>query len=96
MFRQAEVIAGFAGSALFNLCFCTSPKRVVMIAPDSYLERNEYLIASVLGHEIDLVWCKTDVRPPQNAEEDIGDFKAGFTFDFAREGVYLNAVLASL
>ena len=96
MFRQAEVIAGFAGSALFTLCFCTSPKRVVMIAPDSYHERNEYLIASVLGHEIDLVWSEADVRPPQNAEGDIGDFKAGFTFDFAREGVYLDSVLASL
>lgn len=94
IFRQAEVIAGFAGSGLFSLAFCTSPKRVVMISPESYAERNEYLIASVLGHEIDLVWCKADVRPPQHPENE--SFKPGFTFDFAREGVHLNSVLASL
>lgn len=92
IFRQAEVIAGFAGSGLFSLAFCESPKRVVMISPESYAERNEYLIASVLGHEIDLVWCKADDRAPHNAIED----KHGFTFDFAREGVHLNSVLASL
>lgn len=90
IFRQAEVVAGFAGSGLFSLCLCASPKRVVMILPESYTARNEYMIASVLGHEIDLVSCKADIFEPGHAA------KAGFTFDFDREGVYLKGVLSSL
>ena len=95
IFRQAEVVAGFAGSGLFSLCFCESPKRVVMISSESYMARNEYLIASVLGHEIDVVWCKADIPRPENGW-DKRSTESGFIFDPDREGVYLKAVLASL
>ena len=49
MFRRADVVAGFAGSALFSLSLCESPKKVIMISSESYTARNEYMIASVPG-----------------------------------------------
>lgn len=87
MFRRADVVAGFAGSGLFNLCFTTEPKRVVMISSDVYSARNEYLIASVLGHEIDSITSRPDIP---------GEFQSPFTFDQEREGRYLEGVFASL
>ena len=90
IFRQAEVVAGFAGSGLFTLCLTGTPKRVVMITSETYAARNEYLMASVLGHEIDLVSCKAD--GPGSGHP----MHSGFTFDFDREGAYVESVLASI
>lgn len=87
MFRRAEVVAGFAGSGLFNLCFTTEPKRVIMISSELYTARNEYLMASVLGHEIDSITSRADTP---------GEFQSSFTFDHEREGKYLAEVFASL
>jgi capsular polysaccharide biosynthesis protein len=85
-FRKADVIAGFAGSGLFNLCFVDQPKRVIMLSSTAYSARNEYLMASVLGHEIDLV--TSEARDPV--------FQSSFTFDHEREGRDLAAVFATL
>lgn len=75
LFQQADVVAGYVGSALFTLCFCAKPKRVIMISPESYSANNEYLIAGVLGHEMDVFWSESDGRG-QNTH---------FRFDFERE-----------
>lgn len=87
MFRAADVVAGFAGSGLFNLCFVEKPVRVVMIRSEAYSARNEYLFASVLGHTIDSISSVPDKR---------GDFQSPFTFDLEHEGRYLAQVLADL
>ena len=87
MFRAAEVLAGFAGSGLFNLCFVDRPTHVIMIASDAYTARNEYLFASVLGHRIDSITSVAD---------EPGSFQSSFTFDVDREGRFLAAVLADL
>lgn len=87
LFRQAEVIGGFAGSALFNLCFVEDPKRVIMIGSTAYTARNEYLIASLLGHRIDSVTCVPD---------DPTFYQSPFRFDADREGRFLADVFASL
>lgn len=95
IFRRAEVVSGFAGSGLFSLAFCSSPKRVVMISSDSYTATNEYLIASVLGHEIDFVTSRADfARPEKGWDKDA--YQSTFTFDFDREGVYLKDILVSI
>lgn len=86
-FRSADVIAGFAGSGLFNLCFVEKPVRVVMLSSTAYNARNEYLIASVLGHEIDSI---------TSAPRDLHEFQSPFTFDHAHEGRYLADVFATL
>ena len=88
MFRGAEVVAGFAGSALFTTAFCPSPRRVIALGPASYLARNEYMICAVLGHELDYVWSE-----PEPVETGVAGRSAGFRFDFEREGVYLKGIL---
>jgi len=87
LFQQADVVAGYAGSALFTLCFCAHPKRVIMVSPDSYPANNEFLIAAVLGHEIDVFWSRGD---------EISSLTAHYTFDFEREGRHLRSVLGNL
>jgi capsular polysaccharide biosynthesis protein len=92
MFRQAELIAGYAGSALFNLVFSEQPKHVLLVSPETYVARNEYLIASVLGHRLDVAWC----RPAPGAERLTGTLarNSPFVFDFEREGRFLAEVLS--
>ena len=94
IFRHAEVVAGYAGSALFTLAFCETPKRVIMISSEAYRARNEYMIASVLGHQLDVLWCRPDA--PRADKPAKPGHKTAFTFDFAREGLFLEKTLASL
>ena len=92
MFDRAHVVAGFAGSALFNLAFCTGAKRVILISSESYTARNEYMIASVLGHSIELIWCPPDLPQPVGGFSTKA-FASGFSFDFERDGRYLEDLL---
>ena len=92
LFREAEAVAGFAGSAMFNLLFRPA-RRASSWCPRLYHIRNEHLIASVAGHEIDLVACEPD--PPDPARPRAAHvLEAGFTFDPRREGRYLEQALA--
>lgn len=95
MFQRAEVVAGFAGSALFSLLFAHQPTRVIIVASESYSARNEYMIASVLGHEIDFVLCHPDIPQPEKGWQKSA-FESSFTFDPAREGRFLQDVFDSL
>ena len=95
MFRAADVIGGFAGSGLFSLAFCTTPKRVIALGPDAYTARNEFLIAAVRGHELTSVWSRSDVEHPEGSWT-FDAFATSFTFDFDSEGRYLEQVLAEL
>lgn len=92
MFRQAEVIAGFSGSALFNAVFCDKPVRMIVIGPTTYMARNEYMICAVLGGELDYVWSQPNALEAKGPKPQY----AGFRFDFDREGHFLREVLASL
>jgi capsular polysaccharide biosynthesis protein len=92
MFREAEVIAGFAGSALFTSCFSPTPRRVIVLGPTSYGARNEYMICAVAGHELFYVWSQPDPVEVQASQPRY----AGFRFDFEAEGRYLKEVLATL
>jgi capsular polysaccharide biosynthesis protein len=95
IFRHAEVVAGYAGSALFTLAFCETPKQVIMISSETYTARNEYMICSVLGHQLSVLWCKPEAPQAANNWARVR-FGSAFTFDFAREGLLLKEVLASL
>ncbi len=85
-FRNAEQVAGFAGSALFNLMFCPQPKPVVIVASETYTATNEYLIGAVRGHSFDVFWSRAD-------EE---SFQSDFAVDLDREGRQLARHLSSL
>lgn len=93
LFRHADTIAGFTGSGLFTLAFCETPKTVLMISPESYTARNEYMFAAVRGHRLRVAWSKPDIEHPPGrwtAEA----FGSSFVVDFGREGRFLDQVLA--
>ena len=77
------------------MAFCDIPKTVIMILPESYTARNEYLFASVRGHHLRAAWSKPDV--PQPAEGwTVEAFTSSFLVDLDREGRYLRQVLETL
>jgi hypothetical protein len=95
MFRRAEVVAGFAGSALFSLAFCERPITAILLSTDSYTARNEYLIAAVRGHHLDVISSRPDIpRPGRGWHPE--SFESPYTFDFEREGPLLDQVLSGL
>jgi hypothetical protein len=95
MFRAADAIGGFAGSALFTMALVDQPKRVVSLAPDTYTARNEYLIAAVRGHRLASVWSRGDVPHPTGSWTQKA-FSSSFTFDFGDEGRFLDQWMAGL
>lgn len=92
MFREAEVIAGFAGSGMFNMQFCPTPRHVIAIGPTSYPSRNEYMICAAAGHRLDHVWSQPDPEQVRGPKPQY----AGFRFDFDREGRFLMQIIDEL
>jgi hypothetical protein len=85
LFRNAEIVAGYAGSAMFTLALC-DPKRVLLVCSEGYIPHNEFMITAVRGHELDVFWSVPDGAEVNRA----------FKFDFDREGRHLHRVLAEL
>jgi capsular polysaccharide biosynthesis protein len=77
--RAAKVVAGFAGSALFNMML-NPAARIVVLSSRSYVAANEYLFASAAGHELHYFWAPPFVDQP-------GD---GFTVDAYRSDFEFN------
>ena len=95
MFREAEAIGGYAGSALFNLLLCETPKRVLMICSESYTAENERMIAALMGHQVDVAWSVADIEMPPGRWVKKA-FHSPYVFDHEREGVFLREALAGL
>ena len=95
IFRQARVLAGFAGSGLFTMLFCEEPKPVVMIWPETYTSRNEYLICSAIGHRLFVFWCAPRKTHPSGGW-DAEAYQSSYAFDFERDGVRLDETLSQL
>jgi len=93
MFRRAEVIAGYAGSGLFTLAFSPEPTRLILLSSENYTARNEYLIASVRGHPIDLIWCPAE-RPFVDGVWTHAAFQSDYRVDLERDGHHLESLLA--
>jgi len=94
-FRQADRIAGFIGSGMFHLMFTPEPKQVILVSSESYTGRNEWLMADVLGHQINLAWCRSEAEWAGDHFVR-GGYQAGFTFDFDREGEFVRQTLATV
>ena len=94
LFHEAEVVAGFAGSALFNVMFTDRRKHLISVASETYTPRNEYLISALRGHRLDMSHSRPDENDPKFHTK---RFMSSFTFDFDREGRWLHdEVLAHL
>ena len=63
MFWNADVVAGFAGSAMCNAVL-GRPGTKVLLSSTSYTAANEYLNSAVLGDDLHIVWGTPDVDHP--------------------------------
>ena len=95
LFRAADVIGGFAGSALFTAALCDTPKTIITVAPTSYTARNEHLIAAARGHRVISAWSAPEVRHPDGWWSQAA-FAADFAVDLADEGAWLEERLVEL
>ena len=82
MFANAEVIAGFAGSGLFNMMFAPD-KTVIVICADTYTATNEYLIASVIGGRLHYFLAEAEIKHTRGKWTKAG-YQSNFRFDVLR------------
>lgn len=95
LFRGAEAIGGFGGSALFTSALCDTPKTIITVAPTSYTARNEHLIAAARGHAVISAWSSPRLTHPTGGWSQQA-YASDFTFDLDREGVWLDRELSGL
>jgi capsular polysaccharide biosynthesis protein len=95
LFRSAEAVGGFGGSALFTAAMCPSPTTIFTVAPTSYTARNEHLIAAARGHRIVSAWSEPGIAHPEGWWSQQA-YASDFTVDLAAEGAWLADRLAEL
>ena len=92
LFAEAEVVAGFGGSAVFNVLFSTRLRTLILLNHEAYTARNEHLFTSVLGADVHYFWSPPDVPHPVGGwSEDA--YYSSWEFDFERNGAELDAVV---
>jgi capsular polysaccharide biosynthesis protein len=65
-FARARVVAGFAGSGMFNLTYATERLRAVLVVSHtSYDARNEELYAAAHGVPLHYFWSPADTTHPE-------------------------------
>lgn len=95
LFAGARVVAGFAGTGMFNLAYAHAAEHVVVLSQDSYDARNEHLFAAVHGAAIDYFLSPADIQHPPNGWS-YQAFHSPWSFDFDRNGAALQALLRDL
>ncbi|MFI5429580.1 glycosyltransferase family 61 protein [Aeromicrobium sp. UC242_57] len=90
-FSAAKVIAGFAGSGLFNMMFSPSA-RIVILTSQNYVAANEYLFASATGNEIHYFWACPQVERPEHGNS-VDAYRSDFTFPLDEHREALTKVL---
>ncbi len=95
MFRSAKVIAGFGGSAMFNLMFAEKVEHLIVLNHDAYTARNEHLFSAIVGCDTDFFWSAAEI-PQIPGVYSSEAFNSSWTFDFERNQEALEAVLRNL
>lgn len=91
-FRGARVVAGFGGSAMFNLLFAQDVETVVVLSHEAYRARNEHLYTTVIGGDVHYFWSAPDVaHPPGGWSAEA--LASSWEFDFERNAAELAALL---
>jgi len=91
LFAGARVVAGFAGSALFNLMHCRRLEAIVVLGQNIYPARNEHLFAATLGADLHYFWMPPDERDPNGPVRK--NNSVSFGVDISVYGEQLGAVL---
>ncbi len=95
LFRAARVVAGFGGSAMFNLMHCRQLDHVIVLNSEGYIARNEHLYAAVHGARADYFWGVPDIRADPGSWTQ-ASYTSPWRFDFDRNGAALDEVLRGL
>ena len=94
LFREARVVAGFGGSALFNVMHTRRLEALVVLNHSGYFARNEHLFAAIRGGESHYFWSPPDQRPENPLSMEA--LRANWKFDVRRLGDDLDRLLARL
>ncbi len=95
IFADAEVVAGFGGSAVFNILFSTKLRTLILLNHEAYTARNEHLYTALLGGDVHYFWSSPDVSHPEGGWSEEA-YYSGWEFDFARNRAGLETVLATV
>lgn len=95
IFSRARVIAGFGGSAMFNLVFATQLQNLIVLNQEAYTARNEHLFSSVLGCNVDYFWSTPEIEHPTGAWSQEA-YVSPWSFDFERNKEPLETLLNGL
>jgi len=95
LFRGARVVAGFGGSAMFNLMHCRRLDHVIVLNSEGYIARNEHLYAAAHGARADYFWGVPDVGADPGSWTQ-ASYTSPWRFDFDRNGAALDEVLRDL
>lgn len=95
LFRDAEVVAGFGGSALFNMLYCEHLQMLIVVNHEAYTARNEHLYSLVKGCDVHYFWSDPDIDHPDGGWTREA-FRSPWEFDFDRNRELLTDLLGSL
>jgi capsular polysaccharide biosynthesis protein len=95
IFDRAEVIAGFGGSAMFNILFSRNYRAVILLNHEAYTARNEHLFTALLGGEIHYFWSTPDIPHPEGGWSEAA-YYSPWAFDFERNAEELRDVIGAL
>lgn len=94
MFAGARVVAGFAGSAMFNLMHARRLEAVVVLSHDAYVHRNEHMFARLHGAQLHHFWSPHDEVPESAGPR--AQIRSSWAFDFPGLGGDLDRLTAEL
>lgn len=92
LFAGARVVAGFAGTGMFNLAYAHRAEQVVVLSQESYDARNEHLFAAVHGAAIDYFFSPAEIAHPEGGWS-YEAFQSPWSFELDRHGAALGALL---
>lgn len=95
IFAGATVIAGFGGSAMFNMMYAEKMTTAIVLSHEAYTARNEHLFTSLLGGDVNYFWSAPDVPHPENGWSQDA-FYSDWEFDFERNRKPLEELITSL
>ncbi len=96
MFREARVVAGFGGSAMFNIMHTRRLETLIVLNHTAYVARNEHLFASLKGGDSHYFWSAADLEQPGDGDLSFDAMHSSWEFDFATLGDDLERLLSSL
>lgn len=95
IFANTPVIAGFSGSAMFNVMHARHLKTFILLGHEAYTARNEHLYTSLIGGPVHYFWSAPDISHPVDGWKQAA-FDSDWEFDFARNEKPLAELIASL